>query len=43
MLSTENTRGKVIADVGCGAGSFLDILKGFTIGIGEFEALIRIG
>ncbi len=30
MLGTENIRGKIIADVGCGAGSFLDIIKGLA-------------
>ena len=30
MLGTENIRGKIIAEVGCGAGSFLDILKGLA-------------
>ena len=30
MLGTEDIRGKIIADVGCGAGSFLDIIKGLA-------------
>ena len=30
MLGTENIREKIIVDVGCGAGSFLDILKGLA-------------
>jgi len=29
-LGTDNIRGKVIADVGCGAGSFLDLVKGLA-------------
>ena len=30
ILGTENLRGKVIADIGCGAGSFLDLVKGYA-------------
>lgn len=29
-LGTGDLRGKVIADIGCGAGSFLDLVKGFA-------------
>lgn len=30
VIGFENLRGKTIADVGCGAGSFLDVVRGFT-------------
>jgi 2-polyprenyl-3-methyl-5-hydroxy-6-metoxy-1,4-benzoquinol methylase len=30
ILGTDNIRGKVIADAGCGAGPFLDLIKGFA-------------
>ena len=30
VLGTGQLRGKVIADVGCGAGSFLDLIKGYA-------------
>ena len=30
ILGTENIRGKIIVDVGCGVGSFLDVIKGFA-------------
>ena len=30
ILGTDKLRGKVIADIGCGAGSFLDLVKGFA-------------
>src|SRR5207249_7851933 len=36
LIGSAELRGKVVADVGCGAGTFLDILKGTaaqTIGI----------
>jgi 2-polyprenyl-3-methyl-5-hydroxy-6-metoxy-1,4-benzoquinol methylase len=36
LLGAETVRGKVVADIGCGAGSFLDLVKGLaasTIGI----------
>ncbi len=36
LLGADRARGKVVADIGCGAGSFLDLVKGLataTIGI----------
>jgi len=30
ILGTEKLRGKVLADIGCGAGSFLDLVKGYA-------------
>lgn len=30
ILGTEKIRGKVIADIGCGAGSFVDLVKGYA-------------
>lgn len=30
ILGIENLRGKVLADIGCGAGSFLDLVKGYA-------------
>ena len=36
LLGTDKIRGKVVADIGCGAGSFLDLVKGMaaaTVGI----------
>jgi len=42
VLGTEGLRGTVLMDVGCGAGSFLDLVKGFcrsTIGIEPTKSL----
>lgn len=30
ILGTDDLRGKIIADIGCGGGSFLDLVKGYT-------------
>lgn len=50
MLGTSNLRDTVLMDIGCGAGSFLDLVKGFcktTIGVEPTpslrEALVKKG